>query len=444
MSFAANLIKARSNLAFLTGLCIAAGVALAVERRGDLASVMSGSAATIQRSTDALPIAERRPITAADEEAAATAWAYFAANTQTTGLANSANSYPSTTMWDQASYLMGLISAHRLGIVSDTEFNDRVARNLDSLARIPLFDDLLPNKAYNTITLEMTDYTNTAQPRGIGWSALDVARIAVPLSIILYNHPEHAARAAALLSHWRFDAMMRDGQFYGARVNEETDATELVQEGRLGYEEYGARALALVGVDSILALSYDRFLKYEDVSGIEIAVDSRTQDVWDANNYVVSEPYILTGIEFGFDVEGEILAERVYRAQESRYRDTGILTAVSEDNLDQEPYFIYNTVYANGKAWNAISESNEDLSHLRTLSAKAAFGWDVLFDTEYTRRLRANVESARSDSFGWFAGTYESDGRSNEVATANTNGIILETIAYRAFGPLMQTRYADR
>ena len=99
MSFVSNLIKARSNLAFVTGLCMAASVALAVEKRGDLASLLASSGAVITPPEDMLDLAPRTELTAADAEAARIAWAYFQANTQESGMVNSVNGYPSTTMW---------------------------------------------------------------------------------------------------------------------------------------------------------------------------------------------------------------------------------------------------------------------------------------------------------------------------------------------------------
>ena len=49
------------------------------------------------------------------------AWKYFENNTQPeTGLANAVDKYPSTTMWDTASYLGALVSAYELGIIEQT------------------------------------------------------------------------------------------------------------------------------------------------------------------------------------------------------------------------------------------------------------------------------------------------------------------------------------
>ncbi|SPW32471.1 Protein of uncharacterised function (DUF3131) [Edwardsiella tarda] len=55
-------------------------------------------------------------LTAQEMAVAQKAWAYFVTNYQpTTGLVNAANAYPSTTMWDTASYLAALVAARELG-----------------------------------------------------------------------------------------------------------------------------------------------------------------------------------------------------------------------------------------------------------------------------------------------------------------------------------------
>jgi hypothetical protein len=39
---------------------------------------------------------------------------------------------------------------------------------------------------------------------------------------------------------------------------------------------------------------------------------------------------------------------------------------------------------------------------------------------------------------GWYSGVYEVSGEPNKALTANTNGIILETLAYKQSGKLMK------
>jgi len=157
----------------------------------------------------------------------------------------------------------------------------------------------------------------------------------------------------------------------------------------------------------------------------------------------VSESYVLDGLEFGWDrISGEF-AQRVFLAQEARYEATGILTAVSEDNIDQAPYFVYNTVFADGKAWNAVTESGEDASQFRSVSTKAVIGFHALYDNDYTSKLVAHIANNYDESRGWYSGIYESNGESNKAITANTNGIILEALHYIQFGPMMSMRNVE-
>ncbi len=442
MSFRANLVKARSHIAFVLGLSLAATFALSLETHVDLGSYRSKGYVAIQPSDNPLPLAPPRGLRSDDLQNARIAWGYFEKNFQpATGLVNSAGGFPSTTIWDQASYLLALISAERIGIIDREVFDFRMARVLDTLAGLALFDGRLPNKVYDTRTLAMTDYANSPVAAGIGWSALDVARMTVPLNILLYDYPAHSGKATAILTKWDFSGLLIGGVLHGARLAEGSGAVEQIQEGRLGYEEYAARAIGLLGLDAMVAAKYDDFLRFESIGGQSIAIDSRSFKDFDAHNYVVSEPYILTAIEFGLDTEAAELAQRVFLAQLNRYNDTGQLTAVSEDNIDQEPYFIYNSVFADGVAWNALSEDGTEHDDKRTVSTKAAFGWDALYATDYTSRLMRHVAVTATPKDGFNSGVYESDSRINAVATANTNGIILETIQYRLNGPLLTARF---
>ena len=442
MTFRENLVKARSQIAFIIGLCLAATFALSVESRIDINSFRTNRQGSIQQSAVVLPLAPAKALQFEDIKNAQIAWAYFEKNTQpATGLVNSANGYPSTTIWDQASYLLALIAAERIGVLPQDQFDSRMGQVLETLRKLPLFDGRLPNKVYDTRTLEMTDYANLPVPRGIGWSALDVARISVPLNIILFDYPSHSARVARIFRKWNFRSMVRNGALYGSRFDKETGVVELIQEGRLGYEEYAARAIGLLGLDALEAAKYDDFIRFEKIGGQSIAIDNRNFTDFDAHTVVVSEPYILTAIEFGLDTQARELAQRVYLAQLARYQETGRLTAVSEDNIDQAPYFLYNSVYADGKKWTALAEDGTEHNDKRTVSTKAAFGWDVLYETDYTERLVRHVGGTSTLDNGFNSGVYEKDNRVNAVATANTNGIILETILYRMQGPLITSRF---
>ncbi|MDK9776030.1 MULTISPECIES: DUF3131 domain-containing protein [Vibrio] len=435
MEFKKSLINARHHIVFILGLITALLIAFSIETR-ETGQVLGNI--TFDAPED-IPFKPQRILTEEEYEWANVAWQYFDNNYQeNTGLVNSVDGYPSTTMWDTASYLLGLIAAEKLNIVTDDVFNLRMDKALTTLARLPLVDGQLPNKAYNTQTLQMVDYANNPKDNGIGWSAIDIGRVLVPLNIMIWQYPQFNKQVNDVLNHWKVSAMIKDGYLFGARPTNNDGLMELVQEGRIGYEEYASKSLALMGRDVFNSMKYIDYLELIDVYGIEIPTDKRDPAEYHAHNYVVSESYILDGLEFGADSVSKVFAHRVYEAQERRYEDTGILTAVSEDNVDEAPYFVYNTVFSDGKKWNAISDDGKDQSHLKTLSTKAAFGWYALYESEYTDLLIAEASQLYSDDKGWYSGRYESDGRVNKAITANTNGIVLESLAYIENGPLLK------
>lgn len=440
MSFRRNLVHARSYLITILALLVAFGAVIWMERHSGWTQ-LSAAAELPERQLDAKALrGSPRPLTEQERQWARVAWAYFGPNVDpATGLAFSVEKYPSATMWDTGSYLLAVISARRLELIDAREFDTRITRALESLQKLPLFDGKLPNKAYNASTLQMTDYANQPTERGIGWSAIDVARLMVPLQVLVWQHPQHTQAVRAVLGRWDLSALQAEGEFMGARLDEQ-GRTELVQEGRLGYEQYASKSFALVGLHAPRASSYTQQLAWSDVEGVRVGHDRRTERETGAHNYVLSEPYVLDGLEMGWDRDSGELGWRVLQAQQRRFEKTGQLTAVTEDHLDQKPYFAYNTVHANGRNWFTLSDTGEDLSDLRTLSVKAAFGWHALVDSDYTRRLVAGVAALHEPQRGWYAGLYERSGQPNKALTANTNAVVLESLAYIQGGPLLRVR----
>ena len=85
-----------------------------------------------------------------------------------------------------------------------------------------------------------------------------------------------------------------------------------------------------------------------------------------------------------------------------------------------------------------MSFTGERIDSKRTLSTKAAFAWDALFNTEYTKKLVGAVSKLNDPLRGWQEGVYEIDDAVNTSITANTNGIVLTSLAYRAGGPMLK------
>ncbi len=379
------------------------------------------------------------PLTDEEWGYAQSSWNYFIDNVQPdTGLPNSAGGYPSGTLWDMGNYLTAMNAARWIGLIDQAEFDRRLNQFLSSISSLKLFEGKLPNKVYNSATLAMVDYGNNPTERGIGWSALDVARMLTALRMLQTCHPQYNDWINGLIKSWQIALSVQDEQLYGATVLPD-DSTLMVQEGRLGYEEYAARGYALWGLNAPQALSLEPF-KFVDIYGLQIPVDTRDYQSTNANNYVVSESYILDAIEFGLDGDLADYAQRVFEVQKRRYEDTGVLTAVSEDNINKPPYFLYSTVYANGEPFAVITDANELHPELRTLSTKAAFGWHYIYpDSPYAQQVFDTVKNTTNSGRGYYAGIYESglDDAApplNDILTGNTNGLLLEILYYKARG----------
>lgn len=463
MSFRQNLIRARGHIVFLSGLVAGLCLVLWLEELGDpaprteLATAPEPEQIVTERSDppapvpeiaapldplqvfdaiDPLPLTTPQPPTPQDLDHARIAWTYFRNNTnEDTGLVNSVHNYPSTTMWETGSYLVAILSAERLGLIDAPEARDRITRVLDSLGKMRLFRDQLPNKAYHAQTLELVDYTNQPVELGLGWSALDIARVVATFAMVEQHHPDLAPQVRQVMVRWDLAAMVADGELMGMNVS----GTELRpnQEGRVGYEQYAAKAMMLYGFDVYRAYEVRTNLMVQEVEGQPIPVDTRMH----RNRipaFVVSEPYVFDGLEFGFDARSHRFATAIYSAQEARHARTGVFTAVTESHLHESPYFAYSTIWGGGAPWSVLTFRGDRIDSRRTVATKAAFGWDALFGTDYTKALVAEMAQYADPEKGWPEGLYEVTRELNGSATANTNAVILAALSFKATGPLIR------
>ncbi|MBV8916040.1 MAG: DUF3131 domain-containing protein, partial [Acetobacteraceae bacterium] len=314
---------------------------------------------------------------------------------------------------------------------------------LGMIAGLELFHGQCPNKAYNTISAAMVDYRN--QPGAIGCSALDVGRLLIWLRITEQRYPALAASVRAAVAQLHPANMVRDGLMYGASVGAHGEGQAL-QEGRLGYEQYAAEGFAIWGYDVSAALRPEPYAIVK-IYGVAVPYDSRDPRVLGAHNYVVTEGYALDGIEFGWNRPDDkapdpflhsngwmaAAANRLYEAQRRRFERTGILTARTEHQLKTAPYFVYDTVFSDGRPWATITDTGNFVPEFAAVALKGAIGLWALWDTPYTDRLFQHVKDAFDPARGFYEGIFEKGGNIEEF-TANNNGIILETLLYKQSG----------
>ena len=402
------------------------------------------------QSQSSVHIGRNGPLTAREMDMARTAWSYFETSFQPeTGLVNAVGSFPSTTLWDTASYISAMVAAYELCVIDKREFDSRATQLINTLRNLPLYRGEAPNKVYNTATGQMVDYAN--EPGEIGMSANDIGRLLVWLQILKERYPHLANGVDNVPMRWNFcNLVNEDGRMFGSFTQSDGE-TRYVQEGRLGYEEYAAKGFALWGFDVGRAMA-PQPLEYALIYDVRVPYDGRDPRVFRNQNYVLTEGYILEGLELGWDLPTDHsnddmvasdgwraeFANRIYLVQQRRFEQTGVITARSEHQVDGRPYFVYDSIFADGYAWNTLDPTGEYQPDRAAVSAKAALGLWALWDTDYTDLLFETVADLSDPDRGFFEGLYENGNGYIPLQTANNNGIILAALLYKVQGPILQ------
>jgi hypothetical protein len=271
---------------------------------------------------------------------------------------------------------------------------------------------------------------------------LDIARCLAALKVVQTHTPRYQEAIDRIVQRWRVSQLVKTGRLWGGIPNAKGNL-EIVQEGRLGYEQYAAESLKHWGIHADLALDHP-LIDNITIDGISLAVDQRNLSNSGASNHLTSDPYLFWGLELGWTPAALGQSEKLFQLQKQRFERTKILTAVNEDSLDRTPYFLYYNIHANGQSWTAINSQGKAFPGLKFLSTKAAFGWSVLMaDDPYAIKLRQSVQNLADPNRGYLAGRYENPKLGvNAVLNINTNGAILESLLYSIRGgiPLIESQ----
>lgn len=376
---------------------------------------------------------ERQHLTLPDNtsfftDAARVAWQFVERYYRpTTGLTTPLGSYQFATLWDIGSMLGALYSARALELIDDDLYQTRLRKILQTLDTMPLYDGKVFNKSYDTRTAAMVHHDRGLSGKGLGWSAIDLGRLLIWLKIVGRDNAETEKLTEAIVGRNDFSRVVRSGYLWGESVRQE------YQEGRIGYEQYAAQGFALWGFRAEDALNLNRNALPLSVMGQTLPADLRR---WDR---LTSEPFVLMGLELGWDRQTAEVVRRLLLAQERRYQKTGAITIAAEDAVDVEPHFFYYyCLYAGGKHFAIdVQDRRSSVEGPRWVSTKSAFAFHALMPTRYTDLAVQRLRNAQS-SGGWASGVYERTDQSTGNLNINTAAVILSAALYDKLGqPLL-------
>ena len=343
---------------------------------------------------------------------------------ETTGMIDSVQGYTHATMWDVASGIGALLALEALG-VSDTHIIDiRLAKLINTLAELPLYDAKLPNRQYNTVTGKPSGRFSQTPSNGNGWSALDLGRLYIWLTIVAQKKPHLAAEINNIKQRWRLSDAVHNKTLYGTKLTSKKEYYR--QEGRLGYLQYAATGYQMMNLDVSRAFNCEQ-LDTVTLDNTPLKTDPRNLP------FLTLDPFLLYTIEIGSEASCWNQLNTLFKLHNIQYQATQRLTAYAEDSLSKSPWFLYNNIYYQGQAWHSVSHSGKAIVESQTFSNKAAFALSVIFQNEYSQNLATQVisNSARHQEIP--TGLYR-DGKTNTAYNINTNSLILVSLWYKARG----------
>lgn len=328
--------------------------------------------------------------------------------------------YPFVTMWDIGSHILAVVAAQRLRIIDQTEFETTINRILAFLGQ-------------NDFSLAGAKLPNTERRLSSkggerdGFDSADTGRLLVALKI-LDSYTAGAFPVFKLVRHWSFGPVLKDGEMHVVSDTGRISSAQLNS-----YAGYAGRGYSLWG-EAIAPV----FSTPDPSSDMDAALAAIVEI--QRRGRIATEPHVTEEIELGASPHGRLIADILYAAQIKRFQDTGILTCVSETAMAGPPYFTYQgyqladdggTFPVDTLKTSAPDKAAKLSDSLRLVNSKGAYLWLAARPGDYAQKLVAYVrERAKMKGIGFSAGVSEQTGKRIEVTDINTNGVILEAVAY--------------
>lgn len=418
------LLNARSYITILLGFLLGFAIVVWVERQMPT-RVESTSGLALSKAFPPLPTT--RDLTFNEAIWARVAWQYYVNNTQPNGLANARDAEPWFSLWSTGSYLFAAMAAQRLDIITTGEFDERITAALFSLGQLPLNAQGIPASYYHADTLKILGKAES--------SAIGMGRLLTALQTLLWHYPQHAAEIRDLFNQWQTGALIERGETTRASlpVHHWTLATDEPRNS-FGYRLYASHTLRLIDNDAGLAVTNPpEGQAMIDIDGVMVP-DEGLRTPWGRQPSLVSLPYLLTGLETGFDAQSAEIAWRIMQIQQRRHSLQVREPPISTDYAEPAPEYV--TEQPNRQPDNQSSVSNAPPEQRAITSTRSAFAWYALFRNTWSEALREQVLTLQVPGKGWQQGL-NLNASVNNVIDADTNAIVLESLSFIAHGQML-------
>ncbi len=338
-----------------------------------------------------------------------------------TGLIDSVQGYPHSTMWDIASSLAALLALDALKLMPSNEASFKIEKTLSTLANFPLYNGKLPNREYNTQTALPSGRFSKSKSNGNGWSALDIGRLLIWLHVTSKMKPQFSEQINQIITKWDLSAAIHNKTLYG-ELKTRTGRVYR-QEGRLGYLQYAATGFKLYGYNVSEAFSKNN-IKQINVSNVPLLIDTRNLP------FFTTDPHALSAIELHMRDSWWNQLDELYQLHHEYYKRTGKSWVFAEDAMSHSPWFSYNNIYFYGTPWLSTSAGGKPIENPQVFSNKIAISLSVLFDDEFSSMIKKQVINNSLGLRSVPTGTYDNNAP-NQAFNINTNSLVLVSLWFK-------------
>ena len=322
--------------------------------------------------------------------------------------------YPFATQWDFGSYILAAVCAHWLRVINQAKFEKTITTILKFIGQ--------SSYSFRGVRLpEVERAIGRAKPKGRGFDCADTGRLLIALRV-LESYAPKTFPIAKLISAWGLKSIIIDGMLHSVSNG------KLVVVPLNSYSHYARQGYLSWGLD--VAPVFDDW-------SLDMDGSVRFLNEIERRGRIATEPTITEEIEIGGTEQTRLVADVLYGAQIKRYRETGILTCRSEGPIDGPPYFTYQGYQLTPDGGEFVVDGR-DLEQKAQLgdnwgmvSTKGCFLWHAARPGEYSDKLiKLARNNGRIEGLGFASGIHESTGKATALTDVNTNGLILESIAY--------------